>query len=193
MLKVGLTGGMGSGKTIVAQYFHALGYPVYDTDWHAKYLMQHDNSLHEQLIAAFGIAVFVDNKLNKKYLASLAFNSPEKLAMLNQLVHPCVKADFLRWVGSQSSPLMFLESAILFESNFSSIVDHTIVVTAPEPLRMARVMLRDGMTKEAINERLKYQWTENEKIMMADYVIINDDQHSIIDQCNGILSKLTES
>ncbi len=191
MKKIGLTGGIGSGKSFVANVIEIMGIPVYDSDRHAKYLMQNDRYLREKLVIEFGSLIYTDDSLNRQYLSSLVFSKPDRLNTLNQLVHPAVKTDFLIWADKKRSPLVFLESAILFESEFSLLMDKIVVVTAPLELRIDRIIQRDGMTKEAGMQRLKNQWSDEKKISMADYVIENDDKHSIIEQVTKIIDELS--
>ncbi len=191
MKKIGLTGGIGSGKSFVANVIEIMGIPVYDSDRHAKYLMQNDRYLREKLVIEFGSLIYTDDSLNRQYLSSLVFSKPDRLNTLNQLVHPAVKTDFLIWADGKRSPLVFLESAILFESEFSLLMDKIVVVTAPLELRIDRIIQRDGMTKEAGMQRLKNQWSDEKKISMADYVIENDDKHSIIEQVTKIIDELS--
>lgn len=190
MKKIGLTGGIGSGKSVIARLLEVIGFPVYDSDFHAKQLMQTNSSLRESLVNEFGALVYTDGRLNRQYLSSFVFNEPDRLSMLNQLVHPVVKMDFLAWAESQSSSLVFLESAILFESGFFMLMDNTIMVTAPLALRIDRVMQRDGATKETILRRMENQWAEEKKIALADYMIVNDDQHSLLEQTHQIITEL---
>ncbi len=190
MKRIGLTGGIGSGKSFVASVIEIMGFPVYDSDRHAKYLMQNDLGLRKKLVVEFGSSIYTDDCLNRQYLSSLVFNKPDRLNKLNQLVHPAVKADFLIWADKQHSPMVFLESAILFESEFSLLMDKIVVVTAPMEIRIDRIIQRDGMTKGAVLQRLKTQWSDEKKISMADYVIENDDKHSIIEQVAKIVRDL---
>jgi dephospho-CoA kinase len=191
MKKVGLTGGMGSGKSVVSHLLEIMGFPVYDSDWHAKQLMQNDQPLRESLVVEFGSSVYKNDSLNRQYLSSLVFDKPDRLNTLNQLVHPAVKTDFLIWADKQCSPMVFLESAILFESTFSVLMDKVVVVTAPLELRIDRIIQRDGDTKEDILKRFNNQWSDQKRASMADYVIINDNNRSIIEQVDKIVDKLT--
>jgi dephospho-CoA kinase len=193
MKKIGLTGGIGCGKSVVARLFEVMGFPVYDSDWHAKQLMQSDHLLREDLMSEFGTSIFINGVLNRQHLAALVFEAPDRLKILNQLVHPAVKTDFLEWEEKQHSSLVFLESAILFESQFSLLMDSIVVVVAPLELRIERVVQRDGVTKEAVLRRMANQWPEEKIISMSDYVIVNDDKHSVISQSNFIISKLIHS
>jgi dephospho-CoA kinase len=193
MKKIGLAGGIGSGKSVVARLFEVMGFPVYDSDWHAKQLMQSDQLLRENLMAEFGTSVFINGVLNRQHLAALVFEAPDRLKILNQLVHPVVKTDFLEWAEKQSSPLVFLESAILFESEFSFLMDRIVVVTAPLELRLERAVQRDGVSKEVVLLRMANQWPEEKIVSMSDYVISNDDKHSVIDQSGIIINELLHS
>ena len=191
MKKVGLTGGMGSGKSVVSHFLEIRGFPVYDSDWRAKQLMQNDQSLRESLVTAFGLSIYINDRLNRQYLSSLVFDKPDRLNTLTHLVHPAVKTDFLIWADRQHSPMVFLESAILFESAFSLLMDKVMIVTAPLELRISRIIQRDGVTKEDVLQRLKNQWSDEKKVSMADYVIINDDTRSIIEQVAKVIEELS--
>ncbi len=191
MKKVGLTGGMGSGKSVVSHFLEIRGFPVYDSDWRAKQLMQNDQSLRESLVTEFGSSIYINDRLNRQYLSSLVFDKPDRLNTLTHLVHPAVKTDFLIWADRQHSPMVFLESAILFESAFSLLMDKVMIVTAPLELRISRIIQRDGVTKEDVLQRLKNQWSDEKKVSMADYVIINDDTRSIIEQVAKVIEELS--
>ena len=191
MKKVGLTGGMGSGKSVVSHFLEIRGFPVYDSDWRAKQLMQNDQSLRESLVTEFGSSIYINDRLNRQYLSSLVFDKPDRLNTLTHLVHPAVKTDFLIWADRQHSPMVFLESAILFESAFSLLMDKVMIVTAPLELRISRIIQRDGVNKEDVLQRLKNQWSDEKKVSMADYVIINDDTRSIIEQVAKVIEELS--
>ena len=169
MIKVGITGGIGSGKSTVCRLFVACGVPVYDSDSQAKRLMEEDGPLRMRLAARFGEEV-----LNRKLLAGRVFSDPAELSALNALVHPAVMEDFERWCGRQSgADYVVLESAILFEAGLEGYVDRTIAVTAPIDVRIARTCLRDGASAEEVRRRIAVQLDEEELRRRADYTLVN--------------------
>jgi len=182
ILKVGITGGMGSGKSTVAKVFEVLGIPVYYADDAAKKLMNEDVALKEKLIAVFGKEIYQDDILNRPHLSVLVFNNPEKLAQLNSIVHPATIADAESWMQQQHSPYAIKEAAILFESGANKYVDKVIGVYAPIQLRISRVMQRDNSTEEAVTARMNKQMEEEKKMNLCDYVITNDEQELVIPQ-----------
>lgn len=173
MMKVAICGGIGSGKSTVCQMFAERGIALYDSDSRAKALMNESAELRDALVAAFGEECYADGVLNRGYLANKVFGSEEQLATLNSIVHPAVKEDFLRWAEEQESEYCILESAILFESGFDKLVDKTVAVLAPTPLRVMRAMERDGATKEAIEARVKAQMSDDELVSRCDFAIVN--------------------
>ena len=173
MKKIAICGGIGSGKSTVCRMFAERGAAIYDSDSRAKALMHESAELRAALIAEFGEACYADGALNRPYLASRVFGSEEQLARLNSIVHPAVKADFLRWAEEQEGDFCILESAILFESGFDAVVDKTVAVLAPLPLRIERAMERDGATREQIEARVKAQMGDDELVARADFAIVN--------------------
>jgi|YelNatPaOPRAMG01_1025707.scaffolds.fasta_scaffold05686_5 dephospho-CoA kinase len=190
MIKIGLTGGMGSGKSTVATYIQMIGFPVYDSDTQAKKLMTFNQDLIKQIKATFGSAIFINGSIDRKQLADIVFTSSDKLNRLNEIVHPFVKNDFTQWMQQQKSPLVFLESAILFESNFYLLMDKTIVVTAPIDERIQRIEQRDHLQREDILKRLQHQLPEKQLLKLADFLIINDHEHAVIPQVNEIIKDI---
>ena len=173
MKKVAICGGIGSGKSSICQMFAERGAAVYDSDSRAKALMNESAELRKTLIAEFGEECYKDDVLNRSYLAEKAFGSEEQLAKLNSIVHPAVKADFLRWAEEQDGDYCILETAILFESGFNEVVDCSVAVLAPMPLRVERAMQRDGVTREQIEARIKAQMSDDELMRRADFAIVN--------------------
>ena len=173
MIKVAICGGIGSGKSTICQMFVERGAAVYDSDSRAKALMNDSAELREALIAEFGEECYADGVLNRQYLANKVFGSAEQLARLNAIVHPAVKADFLQWAEDQEGDYCILESAILFESGFDAVVDKTVAVLAPLPLRIERAMQRDGATREQIEARVKAQMSDDELVARSDFAIVN--------------------
>ena len=182
ILKVGLTGGIGSGKSTVAKVFEVLGIPVYYADDAAKKLMNEDVALKELLVNEFGNAIYSNGKLNRPHLSSLVFNNPKKLEALNAIVHPATIADADKWMQQQTAPYAIKEAALIFESHANNYLDKVIGVYAPAPLRIQRVMLRDKMNEEAILARINKQMDEDKKMQLCDFVITNDTLDLIIPQ-----------
>ena len=173
MKLIGLTGGIGSGKSTVARMFEEYGIPVYYADDEAKRLMAGSPEIRSALIKTFGDESFKDGELNRKYLADMVFNNPEKLRLINAIVHPAVRKDFENWAKLQKTDWVIQENAILFESGMDKRFDKIISVTAPEVVRIKRVMQRDGVQEQQVLERMQNQWPETEKISRSDYVIRN--------------------
>lgn len=182
MLKIGLTGGIGSGKTTVAKVFEVLGIPVYYADEAAKQLMNEDEVLQQKIISVFGAAAYTNGKLNRQYLSSLVFNNKENLELLNSLVHPATIADAAVWFSKQKSPYVLKEAALLFESGTAAGLDFVIGVTAPETIRMKRVMDRDGVTATEVKKRMQNQMEETIKMRLCDFVIHNNEQEMLTPQ-----------
>ena len=175
MIRVGLTGGIGSGKSTVAGFFEDLGVPVYHADPRAKILMEHQPGLVQAIRELLGPGAYTDRTLNREYIASRVFSDPALLEELNALVHPEVRKDFEHWTSLQQSPYVLQEAAILFENGGHRGFDRMILVTAPQEERIRRVMQRDGTKREEVVRRMENQWPDEEKIPLADYVILNTD------------------
>lgn len=172
---LGLTGGIGSGKTTVAALFHELGVPVYNADDEAKKLMNESPKIRTQLIELFGANAYNDELLNRSYIAQLVFKDKEKLSALNQVVHPEVAANYTAWLSKQTHPYVLKEVAILFELGAENQFDFILTVTAPKQSRIDRVMQRDAKTAEEVLSIMKNQWDEALKIKKSDFVIHNID------------------
>ena len=190
MLRVGLTGGIGSGKSTVAKVFEVLGIPVYYADDAAKRLMNEDEELKEKIKQQFGDEVYTDGELDRKYLADIVFASPEKLASLNALVHPATLKDAERWMKEQTSTYCIKEAALIFESGAHEYLDYVIGITAPAPLRMLRTMQRDGVNREEVMSRMDNQMDELIKMKLCDFVINNDEQEMLLPQVLSLHEKL---
>lgn len=184
MLKVGITGGIGSGKTTVCKIFEALGIPVYYADERAKRLMVENADLAAGIRQLLGSdAYFEDGSLNRRYIAQQVFSDPDKLAKLNRLVHPAVGRDGEQWHAAQKGvPYTLKEAAILFESNSHLLLDKVITVSAPVEMRIARVIARDKVDRAAVEARIREQMPEEERIRRADFVIYNDGTQSLVQQ-----------
>ena len=191
MLKIGVTGGIGSGKSWVCKIFGLLGVPVFDADRTAKTLINENITVRNSLIYLFGDGIYGQNNiLNRKMLAELIFHNDTLLEKVNAIIHPEVRSAFLEWGQKQVGPYMIHEAAILFETGFSSMMDFNILVEAPEPLRIRRVMDRDCIPAEKVLERINRQWPDEKKRELADCTILNDDRHLIIPQIIEIDLKL---
>ena len=191
MFKLGLTGGIGSGKTLVCQIFEKLGVPVYYADLAARDLMNTDAALVAGIRQMFGEKAYGDKGLNRQYLASSVFGDQKKLSRLNQLVHPAVRKDFISWSsGQEGVPYVIEEAAILFESRASEGMDLSVLVYAPEELRINRVMKRDGIQREEVLKRMEHQMSEEKKMEMADHVLINDRNRMILPQVIDLHKKI---
>ncbi len=183
-LLVGITGGIGSGKSTVCKLFSLLGVPVYTADDRAKWLMNHDSPLKEKILAAFGSESYLSNgELNRAYLAASVFSNPEKVAALNALVHPAVRKDFMDWVSQKTAPYLIKEAALLFETGAAKELDCVINVSSPLRVRMARVLLRDPQrTEEQVNQIIDQQLPDEEKNERADFSIKNTDNKLLLPQ-----------
>lgn len=193
MFKLGVTGGIGSGKTLVCKIFEKLGVAVYDADSSARDLMNRPGELKKGIMQMFGDEVYGEKGLNRSYLAGIVFGDRKKLNALNQLVHPAVRQDFFRWAELQeSSPYVVEEAAILFESGAYKFMDQSVLVFAPEELRINRVMARDGISREQVQMRMKHQMAEEEKLKMADHVLTNDGTRMLLPQVIELHNRLLE-
>ncbi|MGJ1408770.1 dephospho-CoA kinase [Sphingobacterium thalpophilum] len=173
-LKIGITGGIGSGKTFICRLFQMLGVPVYNADEEAKKLMNTDSRIREKLVAQFGQAVYKDGQLDRAFLARVVFSDAQKLQILNSIVHPIVIQEAKDWAARQKTRYSLKEAALLFESGSYKELDYTILVTAPLDLRVQRVMHRDGMTEQQVRERISKQLSDEEKLQLTDFVIVNN-------------------
>lgn len=190
MIKVGLTGGIGSGKTTVANAFKALDVPVYVSDVEAKKLMGTSKVIQKKLIKAFGEKAYIDGELNRPYIAKLVFNNKEKLALINSIVHPKVAQHYSKWIQRQDGPYCIQENAIIFENNKASEFDYIIMVTAPLTERIERVMQRDSSTKGQVLARINNQWSDAKKNKLAHFIIKNNDLENTIKQVKVVHQKL---
>ncbi len=192
MLRVGITGGIGSGKSTVSGIFESLGVPVYDADSAAKRLMSEDPILKEQLIKEFGEKTYENGKLNRSHLSSIVFNNKEKLTLLNSLVHPITLQDAQQWMAQQKTPYSIKEAALIFESGSQSALDYVIGVSAPVNLRIQRVMERDHISRAEVTARISKQMQEQVKMSLCNFIIINDGIQMLIPQVLTLHDKLLE-
>ena len=186
---IGLTGGIGSGKTTIVRLFEAEGIPVYIADDEAKKIMILPETI-QLVVNHFGQEVIVNNELDRKKISEIVFNQPEKLKELNKIIHPLVKNHFDNWVNKQDSPFVIKEAAILFESGSYKYCDQIITVTASAETRIKRVMARDNCSREAVLDRIKNQWNDSQKISKSDYIIENENLSEAKLQFKEILKKL---
>jgi dephospho-CoA kinase len=187
--KIGLTGGLGSGKSTVAYIFEVLGVPVYYADVASKRLMNVDKKVKEAVQTAFGKEVYPQGKLDRKYLAEIVFNDENKLARLNSIVHPATLQDAADWMDKQTTPYAIKEAALIFESRSHKFLDYVIGVKAPLPLRLQRAIKRDKITNEEAMARISQQMNEEDKLELCDYIIVNDEQQMLIPQVLALHEK----
>ena len=182
MLKIGLTGGIGSGKTTVAKVFETLGIPVYYADDAARRLLNTNEELKEKMIHHFGDGAYIKGELNRKYLADIVFNNKEKLDLLNSLTHPITIQDAEEWMNQQTAPYAIKEAALLFESGAAEKLDYIIGVYAPQHIRVKRVMDRDHLSTEEVVKRISRQIDEEMKMKLCNFVITNNGQQLVLPQ-----------
>jgi dephospho-CoA kinase len=193
VVRIGITGGIGSGKSTVARLFGLLGVPLYNADDAAKKLMNESHVIREKLIATFGKDAYTENgTLNRSWLASKVFGNAEKLQQLNSIVHPIVIQHGIDWMAAQTAPFTMKEAAIFFESGSAAGLDYIIGVFAPEELRIRRVIGRDGITRQEVLSRMSRQIDEDIKMRLCDFVIVNDDQQLVIPQVLALHQHLLE-
>ena len=194
-MTIGITGGIGSGKSVIAKQLREMGYAVYDTDSEAKRLIVEDAAVRKQMIQLFGSDVYKDGIYQTAFVAQRVFTDKSLLAQLNAIVHPAVRADILRWATMQDSPsfrkglgvgLCFVECAILYQAGFDTLCDKVVAVTAPEDIRLKRVIARDHSTIDKVRARMRAQSTEQD-LLRADIVVNNDGQTPISTLCEQIL------
>src|SRR5688500_1207822 len=190
MILIGFTGGIGSGKSTVAGMFKALGVPVYESDFRAKFLMENNEEIRSAIKELLGDDAYLsDESLNRSWIATQVFGDENKLEQLNSIVHPAVFEDLKVWSTApeqQASPYLIQESALLFEENLTSRFKAIVLVIADEETRIARVMARDNIEKEKVLSRIKNQWQDSQKLPFADFVIFNDNDRSLINQVMDI-------
>lgn len=191
MLKIGLTGGIGSGKSFIAEIFRKLNIPVYISDLEAKKLMIKNTQIKEQLISLLGNSTYHENgELNRQFVAEKIFGNNEMVAKINSIVHPVVRADFNQWAEKQVADYVLQESAILFEIGANKVLDKMILVTAPLELRIKRVMERDHLSMKEINKRMENQWKQEKKIELADFIIDNSEEKMLLPQVLNVHEKI---
>ncbi|MDQ6757000.1 MAG: dephospho-CoA kinase [Bacteroidota bacterium] len=189
MLKIGLTGGLGSGKTTVAAIFEVLGMPVYYADDASKKIMNENKNVKAAVQNAFGNRVYPNGKLDRKLLAEKVFKDEKKLQLLNSIVHPATLQDANEWIKKQQSIYIIKEAALIFESGSNKMLDYVIGVKAPLQLRLQRAMERDNISKDQAMTRINKQMNEEKKMSLCDYIIINDEQQMLIPQVLALHEK----
>ena len=187
---IGITGGIGSGKSIVSRILQLMGYPVYSSDQRAKELMHEDQSLIAGLKELFGEEAYLNSNLNSPFIAAQIFRDDSKRTDMNNLVHPAVRADFQNWKNQQNTPLVFQESALLFETGSYKLFDGVILVSAPEEVRMQRIKERDQLTDEQVQARFDAQLSEEEKMKLTNYIIYNDGNQLLVPQILDLLKRI---
>lgn len=189
-IKVGLTGSIGSGKTLLAKALKAMGYPVYDSDQRARQMYLRKD-VREEVRQKIGKQVFNESgMIDLKILARVIFQDSAKLQSINKIIHPRVLEDFTQWADRQKSRIVFQESALLFESGFSSYFHYTIMVSAPGEIRIERIMNRDGISRDDVLERMQHQMSDDEKSQKTDFVIVNDGKYLIMPRLNFVLEQI---
>ncbi|MDB9932514.1 MAG: dephospho-CoA kinase [Flavobacteriales bacterium] len=188
---IGITGGIGSGKSTIAKVFISMGFPVYNSDTRAKELINSNIDVIDSIKQEFGDDIYSSEGLDRKKMASIVFSDSDKLQKLNSIVHPAVGLDFDKWANSQNTSFVLKEAAILFETGIYKSLDKTILVTCPKEERINRVMKRDSATKEAIEARMNSQWSEEKKKELADYIIDNSGEEMVIPQVISLINRLS--
>lgn len=187
MIKVGVTGGIGSGKTFVCKRLSAKGIPVYNCDDEAKRLMLENGGIRKQLLSLIGDEAYIDGQLNKSAIAEFLFANPDNGRKINSIVHPVVRQDFAEWAEKHEVPIVAQECALLFEAGFQDTVDVVIAIHAPLEVRINRAMRRDNATRRQIEARMLQQLDDEEKTRLADYTINNDGKADIDQQIENII------
>lgn len=191
MIKVGVTGGIGSGKSYVCSIIEHLGFPVFYSDKVAKDLLHSDEVIKSKLIDIFGTSIYQNNQLDKVQFSQLVFNDPILLNKVNSIIHPRVKELFHTWSLQQNSSILFNEAAILFETYSYKNFDATILVTSPLDLRIQRIIDRDGLSESDVMKRMENQWKDEAKKALATYCIVNDHKTGLLAQIEEIITNLT--
>ncbi len=193
MKRIGITGGIGSGKSYIAKIIEQMGFPIYNSDLRSKELTLSNKVIREGLISLFGEDVYINSELNKKLIASKIFTDDILRKKLNTLIHPIVREDFYEWSLSQESRMVFNEAAILFETGAYRNLDATILVCAPLELKIKRVTERENCSRESVTIRMDKQWSDEKKIQLSDYVIVNDEQSPILNQIEKVVEKIDQT
>jgi dephospho-CoA kinase len=188
---IGITGGIGSGKTLVASIITKMGYPVFNSDQEAKMIVLNDREVRQEIIQLFGVNSFLSDGLyNTSYVSEIVFQKPHKLEELNKIIHPRVREKFKHFVNVSESPLVFGEAAILFETGAYQNYDKMILITAPLELRILRSMKRDNLSRVQVEAKISKQWTDEEKLKFNPFVIVNDGKSPLLEQIENIIENL---
>ena len=191
MLKVGITGGIGSGKTIVSELFAMMGIPVFNADYEAQKLINSNTTVRSKLITVFGPDIYLPNRtIDRKKFAFIIFNNESLLKQANEIIHPAVHEAFYEWSEMQDAPFVLYEAAILFETGRYRSMDYNILVVAEEKIRIRRVTKRDQSNEEQVRQRIANQWDDEKKIELTNFIIYNNEQELIIPQVLEILKKI---
>lgn len=191
MISIGITGIIGSGKSMLSQVFRSMDIPVYDADSKAKLLMNNNVQIKEALIENFGEDTYTNGAINKEYLRKIVFGNEENRRLVNSIVHPAVKRDFIEWQQNTTSKITAIESAILFDAKLEDILDHIIFVDAPEDVMVGRICLRDKVSEDVAISKIRMQ-RKNSGREKCDYIFINDRNHSLIEQSEKFINDLNK-
>lgn len=191
MISIGITGIIGSGKSMLSQVFRSMDIPVYDADSKAKLLMNNNVQIKEALIENFGEDTYTNGAINKEYLRKIVFGNEENRRLVNSIVHPAVKRDFIEWQQNTTSKITAIESAILFDAKLEDILDHIIFVDAPEDVMVGRICLRDKVSEDVAISKIRMQ-RKNSGREKCDYIFINDRDHSLIEQAEKFINDLNK-
>jgi dephospho-CoA kinase len=191
--RIGITGGIGSGKSYIAKIIEQMGFPIYNSDLRSKELTLSNDVIREGLISLFGEDVYINSELNKKLIASKIFTDDILREKVNKLIHPIVREDFYEWSLRQESRIVFNEAAILFETGAYRNLDATILVCAPLELKIKRVTERENCSRESVTIRMDKQWSDEKKVQLSDYVIVNDEQSPILNQIEKVVEKIDQT
>jgi dephospho-CoA kinase len=191
--RIGITGGIGSGKSYIAKIIEQMGFPIYNSDSRSKELTLSNKVIREGLISLFGEDVYINSELNKKLIASKIFTDDILRKKVNTLIHPIVREDFYEWSLRQESRIVFNEAAILFETGAYRNLDSTILVCAPLELKIKRVTERENCSRESVTIRMDKQWPDEKKVQLSDYVIVNDEQSPILNQIEKVVEKIDQT
>lgn len=190
MKKIGLTGGIGSGKSLVGKILESMHYPVYYSDDRSKELVDTNPEIRSELIKLLGDSAYINNKLDREFLANKLFSDDSLRLKVNAIIHPKVRLDFIDWTSKQDSLIVFNEAAILFETGAYLGMDANILVTSPTFLKISRVMKRDNVTEKQVLDRMAKQWDDDTKAPLADYILVNDDVEPLLIQVERMLQEI---
>jgi len=193
MLKVGITGGIGSGKSVVSKIIETMGYPVFNSDEIAKTIVNNNANVRKELEELFGPEVYSDNVLNKQFLAKIIFSDDTAREKVNSVIHPRVHTAFDDFTKGSVSNIVFNEAAILFETGGYKQMDKMVLVTAPKSLKVERVCKRDGVEEKDVHARMNKQWLDDQKAPLSDYIITNDEIHPLVTQVEQLIEKLSSA